>query len=237
MRAVILAGGEGRRLRPYTTVLPKPLMPVGDKPILEIILHQLASHSFQDITVSVGYLSGLIEAYCADGSRFGTQLTYVRETEPLGTAGPLQLIESDKNPFLVMNGDVLTNLNYRALYEYHLQNGQLLTVATYRKQVQIQLGVLTLDDENIITEYTEKPTLHYPVSMGVYCCSPEVLDYLPRGKRFDLPDLVRTLIENHKPVRAFLHDGFWLDIGNQDDYEKAQDELSHIIYSEPLRSI
>lgn len=229
MRAIILAGGEGRRLRPYTTVLPKPLMPVGDKPILEIILRQLVAHGFKIVAISVGYLSGLIEAYCGNGSQQGVEITYVRETVALGTAGPLQLVERGTEPFLVMNGDVLTNLDYRQLYEYHCQHGQLLTVATYNKEVKIQLGVLTLDQDNLISSYTEKPTLYHPVSMGVYCCSPEVLNYLPQGQRFDLPDLVRALINDGKPVRAFKHDGYWLDIGNHDDYERAQDELNQLL--------
>jgi NDP-sugar pyrophosphorylase family protein len=199
-------------------------MPIGDKPILEILLAQLAAQGFRDINISVGYLAGLIEAFCGNGDRFGVDIEYLREDEPLGTAGPLQLINHGGEPFLVTNGDVLTDLDFRTLYEFHRENEQLLTVAAYRKDVKLQLGVLSLDKDNRIVEYTEKPTLSHPVSMGVYCCSPEILEHIPKGQRFDLPDLVRVLIERNLPVRAFLHEGNWLDIGNHDDYERAQDE-------------
>ena len=201
LKAVILAGGQGARLRPYTIVLPKPLMPIGDRPILDILLTQLAAQGFRDINISVGYLAGLIEAFCGNGDRFGVDIEYLREDEPLGTAGPLQLINHGGEPFLVTNGDVLTDLDFRALYEFHRENEQLLTVATYRKDVKIQLGVLSLDKDNRIVEYTEKPTLSHPVSMGVYCCSPEILEHIPKGQRFDLPDLVRVLIARNLPVR------------------------------------
>ena len=222
MDAVILAGGEGRRLRPYTSVLPKPLMPVGDLPILEVILRQLKSAGLREITLSVGYLSSLIRAYCGDGEKFDLEISYVSETAPLGTAGPLQLLEAPNSAFIVMNGDVLTDLDFRALHKFHENNEQLLTIATFEKEVQIPLGVLELSEDGTIADYREKPTFYNPVSMGIYCCSPEILDYLPAGERFDLPDLVMALLADGQRVRSYPHPGYWLDIGNHEDYERAQ---------------
>jgi NDP-mannose synthase len=228
MKAVILAGGLGTRLRPYTTVLPKPLMPVGDKPILEILIRQLSSYGYSDINISVGYLASLIEAYCENGSRLGVSISYIREDTPLGTAGSLRLVKHEGKSFLVTNGDVLTDLDFGDLYDYHQIGGQILTVATYQKEVKIQLGVLALEGDQII-KYTEKPTLRHMVSMGVYCCSPEVLKFIPDKGHFDLPDLVRILIKNDLPVKSYQHKGYWLDIGNHDDYELAQNECDFLI--------
>ena len=198
-------------------------MPVGELPILEVILRQLKSAGLQKISLSVGYLSSLIRAYCGDGEKLGLDISYVSETKPLGTAGPLQLLKAPDKPFIVMNGDILTDLDFGQLYEYHETSGQLLTVATFKKEVKIPLGVLELGEENIILDYKEKPTFHNPVSMGIYCCSPKILDYLPNGQRFDLPDLVMALLADGQCVRSYPHPGYWLDIGNHDDYELAQD--------------
>jgi len=228
MKIIILAGGEGTRLRPYTTVLPKPLMPLGDKPILEHIIERLASQGLREITLSVGYLSGLIEAYFGDGSQLGVSLYYVREEEALGTVGPVRLIESPNKPFLVMNGDILTDLDFSAFTEFHASTSPLLTVATYEKEVKIDLGVLSLKG-NDITGYSEKPVLRYPVSMGIYCCSPAVLNFIPQDTRFDLPDLVNALLRKSKAVQSFHHRGYWLDIGRHEDYEHAQDDLARFI--------
>jgi NDP-sugar pyrophosphorylase family protein len=224
MRAVILAGGRGTRLAPYTTIFPKPLVPIGERPILEIIVRQLVAHGFDEITLSIGHLGELIEAYFHTGQRNlpSLRLDYVRESEPLGTAGPLSLIPRLDETFLVMNGDVLTTLDYGALAETHRRSGAALTVATHLKEVRIDLGVLDTDAEGYCTGYREKPTLEHEVSMGVYCYEPRVLSHIEAGKYLDFPDLVRRLLDAGERVATFRSTDYWLDIGRREDYELAQ---------------
>lgn len=225
MQAVILAGGKGRRLRPYTTVLPKPLMPLGDMPIIEVVLRQLAVSGFDRVTIAVGYLAELLMAYCGDGSKFGLELRYSREEEPLGTAGPLALIDGLDSTFLVMNGDVLTSLDLRALVQQHQASGAAATIATHQRQQQINYGIIESDQESRVTAYIEKPIHRYQVSMGIYVLEPAVLGLIPRGQYLDLPDLVRQLMAAGQPVLAHPFDGYWLDIGRHDDYEQAVEEF------------
>ncbi len=227
MQAVILAGGKGRRLRPYTTVLPKPLMPLGEMPIIEVVLRQLAASGFRQVTVAVGYLAELLMAYCGNGSKYGLDLSYSREETPLGTAGPLALIDGLRQgeSFLVMNGDVLTTLDFAALAARHRASGAAATIATHQRQQQINYGIIESDDADRVTAYIEKPQYHYQVSMGVYVLTPAVLDFVPRGQYLDLPDLVRTLMAAGRPVLAYPFDGYWLDIGRHDDYEQAVEEF------------
>ncbi len=225
MQAIILAGGKGRRLRPYTTVLPKPLMPLGDMPIIEVVLRQLAASGFDRVTVAVGYLAELLMAYCGDGSKFGLSLKYSREEEPLGTAGPLALIDGLEDTFLVMNGDVLTSLDLRGLVQQHRASGAAATIATHQRVQQINYGIIESDAANRVSAYIEKPAYHYQVSMGIYVLEPAVLDFVPRGQYLDLPDLVRALMTAGRPVLAYPFDGYWLDIGRHDDYEQAVEEF------------
>jgi NDP-sugar pyrophosphorylase family protein len=224
-RAVILAGGKGTRLAPYTTVLPKPLMPIGDRAILDVVVRQLESYGFVDLTFAVGYLAHLIKAVFGDGSAHGVRIAYHEEEEPLGTAGPLAMIEGLDATFLAMNGDVLTSLDYRGLVETHQRSGNALTVATHRRIVRTEYGVLHtagMDGETSrVTGYQEKPELPYTVSMGVYVLEPRALEHIPSGRRFDIPDLVLALLEADEPVGSFLFDGYWLDVGRHDDYEQA----------------
>lgn len=230
-RAVILAGGLGTRLRPYTTVLPKPLMPVGDRPILDIVLRQLRRAGFERATIATGYLAELIEAFFGDGSRHGLSIDYFREMEPLGTVGALSLIEGLEEDFLVMNGDVLTDLDYGALLTRHARSGDCATIASHRREVQISLGVMILEDEadkRRVTDYIEKPTMSYEVSMGVYCFSPRVREHIPEGQRLDFPDLVLRLIAAGETVRAWHSEDHWLDIGRHDDYEQAQEDFERL---------
>jgi NDP-sugar pyrophosphorylase family protein len=228
MKAVILAGGKGTRLAPYTTVFPKPLVPIGDRPILEIIIRQLVRHGFGQILLSVGHLGELIEAYFQNGHRNipGLTLQYFRESEPLGTAGPLAVIPGLEEPFLVMNGDILTDLNYRELFNYHQAHSSALTVAMHRKEVKIDLGVIETGDCQQIVSYHEKPLYNFQVSMGVYIYEPCVLKYIPKGKYMDFPDLVRILLEKGKKVTGFCSQDYWLDIGRREDYELAQQEYA-----------
>jgi NDP-sugar pyrophosphorylase family protein len=230
-RAVILAGGLGTRLRPYTTVLPKPLLPVGDRPILDIVVRQLAHAEFGRITIATGYLAELIEAFFGDGSRYGVAIDYFREDEPLGTVGALSLIDGLDHDFLVMNGDILTDIDYAQMLERHRDGGQIATIAAHRREVQISLGVMRCeqdDDPTRLTDYIEKPTMSYEVSMGVYCFAPRVREHIPRGQRLDFPDLILRLIAAGETVRAWRSHDHWLDIGRQDDYEQAQDEFERL---------
>jgi NDP-sugar pyrophosphorylase family protein len=223
MHAVILAGGKGTRLRPYTTVLPKPLMPVGDMPVLEIVLRQLRRHGFTRVTLAVSYLAELIEAYCGDGSRFGLSLAYSRETRELSTAGPLKLVPGLDRTFLAMNGDVLTTLDYRGLVEAHRQSGAAATVAVHRRKVKIDYGVIRPDASGALSEYVEKPEFDYLVSMGVNVFDPRALDHIRPDETLGIPDLMRRLVEAGETVRTHEPDCLWLDIGRVEDYEQAVD--------------
>lgn len=221
MRAVILAGGKGRRLLPYTTVFPKPLMPIGDMPILEVVLRQLKRHGFDRITMAVGHLSELLRAFFNDGKRFGLDIDYSMEENPLGTAGPLSLISGLDEPFIVMNGDILTDLDYSNLFRHHRESGGIATIATHERSVKIDYGVLESAADGIIHGYTEKPSIQYRVSMGVYVFDPKVLVHIPRDAYLDFPELVKTLIRNGEKVFSYPFEGNWLDIGRPDDYEQA----------------
>jgi NDP-sugar pyrophosphorylase family protein len=218
----------GARLRPYTTTIPKPLMPVGDRPILDVVLRQLKHHGFRDITIATGYLAELIEAFVRDGREYGVKVDYFREREPLGTVGALSLISGLDDPFLVMNGDVLTDLDFRALLDSHVASGAAATIATHTRDVQVSLGVLEFDDPSdpqLLTGYVEKPTMHYQASMGVYCFRPDAVEHIEPNVRLDFPDLVLRLIERGEQVRALPSEAYWMDIGRHDDYEQAQDEF------------
>ena len=225
MKAVILAGGRGTRLAPYTTILPKPLMPVGDKPILDIVISQLRHYGFTDITLAVGYLSELLMAYFGDGSRFGVSIRYSHEDQPLGTAGPIALVEGLDEPFLVMNGDILTALSFGDLMSYHRKHQAIATIATYPRSVKIDLGVIESDDQAHLTRYIEKPTNHYRVSMGIYIFDPRVREHIPHNQRLDLPDLLMGMLAAQEVVQCYMYDGYWLDIGRVDDYQRAVEDF------------
>jgi len=221
MKAVILAGGEGTRLRPYTTVLPKPLMPVGNFPIAETLVRQLRHYGVREITFAVGYLHQLIEAYFGDGSKWGVSISYLHEDQPLGTAGPLAKLPQFPEPLIVLNGDILTDLDFAGLYKKHLDSNAEITIAAYSKRVKIDLGVLETDRNLRLCEYIEKPEYSLKVSMGIYVISPSVLPYIPAETRFDFPDLVHKLLDNDKKIQTFPFEGIWLDIGRSDDYAGA----------------
>jgi NDP-sugar pyrophosphorylase family protein len=199
-------------------------MPVGDRPILEIVVNQLRGAGFRHITMAVGHLASLIQAYFGDGQKFGVRIDYSLESVPLGTAGPLGLLDPPPaEPFLVMNGDVLTDLDFAAFFADHARSGAVATVAAYHKRIDIALGVLDIDARDRVTKYTEKPTLYYPVSTGIYCFDPGVLRHLERGAPCDLPALVERLLASGAHVRAHQITGRWLDIGRPEDYELAQE--------------
>jgi NDP-sugar pyrophosphorylase family protein len=231
MRAVVLAGGRGMRLRPYTTVLPKPLLPVGDRPVLDIIVRQLERAGCERITISTGYLAELIEVFFGDGSKYGVKIDYFREPEPLGTVGSLRMIGDLDEDVLVMNGDILTDLDYRALFDDHCANEAVATIATCTRHVEIALGVPQLDDTtdpSRVTGFVEKPNIDYQASMGVFCVSREAVESIVENERLDLPELLLRLIGRGRVVRAWRSDNYWLDIGQHDDYETAVAEFERM---------
>ena len=221
MQAILLAGGQGTRLLPYTTVFPKPLVPVGDQPISEIVVRQLAAAGFDRIVFAVSHLASLIEAYFGDGAKWGVRISYSLEDTPLGTAGPIGLVRDLDSEFVVMNGDLLTDLDFGALVADHRESGAIVTVATARKQVPISLGVVTVGDQRRLVGYDEKPTLHYTVSTGIYVMNRRIQELLVPPRRLDLPDLLRDLIARGEHVHCHAHEGEWLDIGRPEDYEEA----------------
>lgn len=231
LRAVILAGGQGMRLRPYTSVLPKPLLPIGDRPVIDIVIEQLSAAGFERVTVATGYMAELIETVLSHRSAKDIPIDFVRESEPLGTVGPLAAVEDLDEPFLVMNGDILTDLDYRNLLAAHITSQPIATIATTTIDVQVALGVLECQDTSDgdrLTGYIEKPQLTYEASMGVYCFSPRILHYIEAGTHLDLPDLVLKLIERGETVRALRSDAYWVDLGRREDYERAAIEFERV---------
>ncbi len=225
MRAVILAGGKGKRLTPYTTIFPKPLMPIDDIPIIEIIVKQLRHYGITDITIAVGHLGELIMAFLGNGEKYKVKISYSKENEPLGTAGPLSLIKGLDETFMVLNGDLLTTLDYLKLIKYHKLNSPLVTVGTYNREYKIELGVLKVAENGEIKNYIEKPINKYQVSMGIYIFEPAVLKYISKDKKMDFPELIKTLISNKEKVISYPCKDFWLDIGMPQDYEAAIKEF------------
>jgi len=234
---MILAGGRGTRLAPFTTVLPKPLLPIGNRAILEVVVKQLAAAGFRDQTFAVGYLAHLIEAVFKDGSEYGVDISYLHEATPRGTAGPLADMRHLDEPFLMMNGDILTTLDYRELYDAHCRAGNALTVATHRRSIRSDYGILRLDGDlkttRRVVDWEEKPEHSQVVSMGVYIIDPIVTSYVPADEPIDLPDIVLKLLADGQPVGSYGYDGLWLDIGRQDDYELAISEYEKMA-ADPL---
>jgi NDP-sugar pyrophosphorylase family protein len=227
MKAVILAGGRGTRLAPYTTILPKPLMPIGEYPIIEILVRQLIAQGFTDLTLTVGYLAELIRAYFYHRPSLTEKLKlcYVTEETPTGTAGSLALVPGLTETFLVMNGDLLTTLNFQKLIQHHREQGAALTIAVKKKAVKIDLGVIVAGEDGLITDYQEKPELDYLVSMGIYVYEPRVLEHIQKGSYLDFPDLVLKLISAGERVVGYQSQDVWLDIGRHEDYEQAVREF------------
>lgn len=229
MKAIILAGGKGTRLKPYTTAFPKPLVPIGEYPVVEILIRQLVAQGINDITLTVGYLAELLKAYFLQRPSLTKRLklTYVSEEKPTGTAGSLTLVPDLKETFIVMNGDVLTTLKFQHLIAHHREQRAGLTIAMHKKHVDINLGVLVADEEGRITDYREKPKLEYLVSMGIYVYEPRVLQYIEPGSYLDFPDLVLKLIGKGERVIGYHSEDIWLDIGRREDYENASDQFEN----------
>jgi NDP-sugar pyrophosphorylase family protein len=229
MQAFILAGGKGTRLQPYTTVFPKPMLPIGGRPIIEIIIAQLAYFGFNDIVISLGYLGDYIRMYFEDKKKIppGVRLRYVVEDTPLGTAGSVSLLENPEESFLVINGDILSTLDYRDFMQYHKSRESILTLAVGLKKVAMSLGILELGPDNTITNFTEKPTYTYNDNMGIYIYKSDVLRYIKKSQRLDLNDLVMDLLRHKEKVCGYISEApyYWIDIGKSGDYEAANSEF------------
>jgi NDP-sugar pyrophosphorylase family protein len=227
MQALILAGGKGTRLHPYTSVLPKPLMPVGDYPILEIILRQLKKAGVNEVILAVGYMSQLFQAFFENGARYGLKMTYSFEEKPLGTAGPIAIaFDRLEDDFMVMNGDLLTTLHFERLFLFHKEMKAAATIGLYRREVKIDFGVVESNAEKRLVRYIEKPTYQFEVSMGVYAFNKEVVGrYLTMGEYLDFPDLMVKLLNDGRAVYCYQEPCYWLDIGRMEDYQIATEVL------------
>ena len=225
-RAVILAGGKGTRLKPYTVSLPKPLVPVGEKPILEIIIRQLAKAGFDHITITVNHMAEMIRAFCGDGSKWSVKIDYSLENKPLSTMGPLKLISDLPENFLIMNGDVLTDLDFGKFYTEHVSEKNIFTISAFTREDKVDYGVLQTGESNKLIHFLEKPVNKYKVSMGVYMANKEILDYIPEDQFYGFDHLMLDLIKYEKPATVSVFNGYWMDIGRPDDYEKACNDFS-----------
>jgi NDP-mannose synthase len=221
MNAVIMAGGRGTRLAPYTTVLPKPLMPLTDRPVIDVVLRQLVSAGAEDVVISVGHLGSLIESWVRTEANYGVPISFLYEDEPLGTAGALGNIPVPERTFLALNGDILTTLSFAELIDFHASSGAIATIAVKDRTVDVEYGVVHTDDDGTVVGLEEKPRLPYTVSMGVYAFEPAIVEHIGSGERVDFPDLLLRAMAAGERVSAYSFDGYWRDIGNRDDYEAA----------------
>lgn len=220
-RVVVLAGGLGTRLRPYTVALPKPLMPIGQYPILEVIIRQLRAKGFEHITLAVNHQADLFRAFFGDGSKWGIRIDYSLETKPLSTMGPLKLIPDLPDDFLVMNGDILSDIDYGQFLDRHVAAGRLFSISASARQQKVDYGVLRVDGEGVLSGFEEKPSHEFLVSMGVYAASKRILDAIPDDQAFGFDQLVLGYLKSGAKVNTVVHTGYWLDIGRPDDYERA----------------
>lgn len=229
MHAVILAGGAGTRLRPFTTLIPKPLVPIGGRySVLEVILIQLSRAGVQRVTLAVNHLAQLIAAYFGDGRQWNLKIDYSLEDKPLSTIGPLTLIKDLPENFLVMNGDILCDLDYRELFEQHVRDDVDVTVAACRREVKVDYGVLEYDAQHQLTGFREKPVYPFDVSMGIYCMNRRVIERLQPGAPYGFDNLMLDALAQHRRVAIRPFNGFWLDIGRPEDYQRADEEFASI---------
>lgn len=220
--AVIMAGGKGTRLHPYTLVLPKPLMPVGGQPVIEILLMWLRRSGIEKCYITTGYLGHLIRVLCGDGSQWGMDIVYSLELQPLGTIGALRLLKNNlDSTFVVLNGDLITNLDLGKFIRFHQGHGGNISVAITKKNIHTDLGVISHTD-NRMTDFREKPTISHDVSMGIYCLEPAVLDMIPDNVPFGFDSLMNEALIWDMPVYTYRHDGLWMDIGREEDFLAAQ---------------
>ena len=227
-RAIILAGGRGTRLRPYTVALPKPLVPIGETPILEIIIKQLVRHGFDHITITVNHLADIITAFFGDGTKWGIKIDYSLEEKPLSTMGPLSLIKDLPENFIIMNGDVLSDINYSEFFNKHIKSGSIFTISSHIRKEKSDYGVLEVDENSSLTGFYEKPEIERRVSMGIYAANKNILEYIPHNEKYGFDDLMHDMINKKTLPLVIDHPGYWLDIGRPDDYAKACEDAQII---------
>lgn len=221
--AVILSGGLGTRLRPFTSVIPKPLMPIGEKAILEVQIERLKENGFERIILATNYKSDYIEKFLGDGTRYGVELIISKEESPLGTAGPLKLVKDYlSEPFVVMNGDIMTDLSFSDFYETSCKNDSWLTVCIKKIVMPYSFGNIEFEGDRV-TNIVEKPDIITYALAGIYCMKPEILELIPDGEYFGIDKLMFKMFEKKLPINKYDINGYWLDIGRSDDYEKAQE--------------
>jgi NDP-sugar pyrophosphorylase family protein len=228
MQAIIMAGGKGARLRPYTAVLPKPLMPIGELPILEVVIRQLRKYGFNRIILTVGHQAELFRAFFGTGEKWGLSIEYFVEDKPLGTTGALKYIDGLEDHFLLMNGDILTDIKYSVLMDEHKASGSKMTIAVHDRTQNIDYGVIEYDDDHILTLFREKPSFQYHVSMGIYMICRDIVSLMPQNEYFDFPDLVWMLLDKKVKIHCYPYDGYWMDIGRAEDYEMAIDDFDRM---------
>ncbi len=226
MLAVILAGGKGTRLKPFTMTIPKSLLPVGDTPIIEVVIRQLAAAGIHRIILALGHMAPLFTTLVGDGSRWGLKIECCLEDEPLGTAGALRLIKEPEQDFIVINGDILTTVDYRALMAAHHRQNAWATIGLTQREIHIDFGVVLATQDGLLQEYREKPTIHYEVSMGINVLSPKCIDLIPRGRKFDMPELLLAIQHAGKPVACYRTSCYWQDIGLFEDYQRASADFT-----------
>jgi len=227
-RAIILAGGKGTRLKPYTIALPKPLVPIGEKPILEIIIQRLINNNFSHITLTVNHQADIIKAYFGDGSKWGIKIDYSLEEKALSTMGPLSLIKDLPENFLIMNGDVLSDINFSRLMEEHISANSIFTISSFKREQRSDYGVLEIGNDKLLIGFKEKPVVEYDVSMGIYVANIRILNYIPYNEAYGFDQLMLDLIADDDPAKVIRHNGYWLDIGRPDDYAKACEDINEI---------
>lgn len=228
--AVLLAGGKGTRLYPYTVALPKPLVPIGDKPIMEILIIRLAKLGFNKIIITVNHQADIIMAYFGDGSKWSVSIEYSMEDRPLGTMGPIKLLKDLPDDFLIMNGDVLTDLDYSAFLDEHIRAGNIFTIASFKRELKSEYGVLEISNNKLI-DFREKPITCHDVSMGVYAAQKKILSFIPDNTHYGFDDLMSRMLEEKVSVGVERHFGYWKDIGIPDDYAMACKDLENGIFT------
>ncbi|MCH9024902.1 MAG: NTP transferase domain-containing protein [candidate division Zixibacteria bacterium] len=228
--AVVLAGGKGTRLMPETDETPKPLMPVGGRPVVEILLKQMQRTGVKTIRMAVNHLAEKIESALGDGSKLGLQISYSHEEKPLSTVGPLKLINNLPEHFIVANADVITDLNFEKLFKQHLESKSDLTIASYERHSQADYGVLSVDESGQVVGFNEKPVFNFIVSMGIYVFSKKILDFVPADTAYGFDSLMYELLDKGAAINSYPYDGYWLDIGRHDDYDRANNDVEKIKY-------
>ncbi len=224
LSAVVMAGGQGTRLRPLTDLLPKPMLPIGDRPLLELMIEQLRQGGIKQVNLTTHYRPEAITSHFGDGRGFGVEIHYVNEDQPLGTAGALSLLDQGEEPLLVINGDILTRVDFRSMLEYHRSQRADMTVGVRQQEFMVPYGIVETDG-SIVTGIREKPVLRYFINAGIYLLSPAARRYIPDRQRYDMTDLIAHLLSLGRPVASFPIREYWLDVGQLADYERAQEDL------------